>query len=563
MNLKRTHILYYLVWLAMIVHCVPCYGTRAKASVFLKEDAGFIGSLKYLEEEELLKKSREYARQSRLDSTLTCLLVLSARLSPAQNPRQRDISANALNDAGVCYYILGDIRNAYLCFMQAMETEIPHVVNSATNNIAGIYYNFGMKEEGAKYLRKGYEYAKLHDDTLLLAVTHSNLLNYYLSVDSLSSFRKEMIAFPDIRGNVEGRKSGLFNEAMIAQEAGNSDKAASILSKMLADGKTIKMNHRDSLRIMGALAMVYMGGGNTTASRDLLMETLGNIDEDNGEELIGIYDMLVKCSRMAANKEEELKWKEKYINVRDSLFGPAQLADLKDYSASFTINEIKSELERSQLEARQRRLLVTTLSIGLILAILFILVIVWLYRKLQRDHDVLYRQSLEHARLVQTPCPIAEKLDHTVEKTETSEETCGSADTPKGDKSTNGEETIPQDKLMEYAESVKLTLGDSGRWTNSDYSVHDLARDSHVSLKFLPEVIRYAYNTNFYGLLADLRIHEACRRLSDVENYGNLTVEGIAQSLGYKSRSAFSRLFKEKTGLSPTDYVKAARRSRK
>ncbi len=71
----------------------------------------------------------------------------------------------------------------------------------------------------------------------------------------------------------------------------------------------------------------------------------------------------------------------------------------------------------------------------------------------------------------------------------------------------------------------------------------------------MSQVINDLIGTNFPSLLNSHRINEACRRLLDVKNYGGLTIEAIAESLGYKSRSNFSKNFKKHTGLNPKEYV--------
>lgn len=70
------------------------------------------------------------------------------------------------------------------------------------------------------------------------------------------------------------------------------------------------------------------------------------------------------------------------------------------------------------------------------------------------------------------------------------------------------------------------------------------------------EAINQLYNTNFNGLINEYRIKEACRRINDEDHYGNLTIEAIGQSLGFKSNSNFVSNFKKITGLTPSAYRK-------
>ena len=64
---------------------------------------------------------------------------------------------------------------------------------------------------------------------------------------------------------------------------------------------------------------------------------------------------------------------------------------------------------------------------------------------------------------------------------------------------------------------------------------------------------------NFNALMNEYRIKEACRRLMDAENYGSYTIEGIARSVGYKSRSNFITIFKSIIGLTPSAFQKMYR----
>ena len=47
--------------------------------------------------------------------------------------------------------------------------------------------------------------------------------------------------------------------------------------------------------------------------------------------------------------------------------------------------------------------------------------------------------------------------------------------------------------------------------------------------------------------------------MNDREHYGHLTIEGIAASVGIKSRTNFSNNFKKITGLSPSEYQRQQR----
>ena len=73
------------------------------------------------------------------------------------------------------------------------------------------------------------------------------------------------------------------------------------------------------------------------------------------------------------------------------------------------------------------------------------------------------------------------------------------------------------------------------------------------------QVIHEKWGENFNSFLNSYRIKEACRRLGDVDHYGQLTIEAIATGVGFRSRTSFVTSFKRITGLTPSEYQRLAR----
>lgn len=71
-------------------------------------------------------------------------------------------------------------------------------------------------------------------------------------------------------------------------------------------------------------------------------------------------------------------------------------------------------------------------------------------------------------------------------------------------------------------------------------------------------VINSFYGKNFKTILNECRVREACIRLGDTARYGNITIQGIYESLGYRSASSFNRAFRQVTGMSPSVFLKQA-----
>ncbi|MGI9281209.1 MAG: helix-turn-helix domain-containing protein [Endozoicomonas sp.] len=87
-------------------------------------------------------------------------------------------------------------------------------------------------------------------------------------------------------------------------------------------------------------------------------------------------------------------------------------------------------------------------------------------------------------------------------------------------------------------------------------TISDLAEALHTQEYRLRKLINQQLGyRNFNDFLNGYRIHEACQRLSKPEE-STIPVLTIALDTGFRSLSAFNRAFKERTGITPTQYRK-------
>jgi AraC-like DNA-binding protein len=86
-------------------------------------------------------------------------------------------------------------------------------------------------------------------------------------------------------------------------------------------------------------------------------------------------------------------------------------------------------------------------------------------------------------------------------------------------------------------------------------TIHDLAGMAEMPTHKLSKVINKEFHCNFFEFVNQYRIEEF--KIKAFSNgYKNLTILGIALECGFNSKSAFNRIFKEMTGLTPGDYIK-------
>lgn len=88
---------------------------------------------------------------------------------------------------------------------------------------------------------------------------------------------------------------------------------------------------------------------------------------------------------------------------------------------------------------------------------------------------------------------------------------------------------------------------------NDKLSIEDIAVKLDTNTKYISQLINETYNKNFYNFINFYRIEEAKRLLISEENE-KYSILGIAQSVGFVSKSTFNVAFKRYTGVTPTEF---------
>ena len=92
-------------------------------------------------------------------------------------------------------------------------------------------------------------------------------------------------------------------------------------------------------------------------------------------------------------------------------------------------------------------------------------------------------------------------------------------------------------------------------YQNPKLSNAELAQKCNISEVYFRKVFTEVYRTTPKQFITDVRIDKAKQLLSD----GFLKVGAVAEQCGFSNQYHFCRLFKEKTGLTPTEYMKQNR----
>ena len=112
--------------------------------------------------------------------------------------------------------------------------------------------------------------------------------------------------------------------------------------------------------------------------------------------------------------------------------------------------------------------------------------------------------------------------------------------------------SISEETRTSIMEKINLQM-DNGYYMNNMASLSDLAKNIHETTHHVSQVINETLGESFYELLARLRVDEAKRILSTEEGK-RITVEDLADQVGYNSKSSLNRAFKKLAGQTPTEF---------
>jgi AraC-like DNA-binding protein len=109
--------------------------------------------------------------------------------------------------------------------------------------------------------------------------------------------------------------------------------------------------------------------------------------------------------------------------------------------------------------------------------------------------------------------------------------------------------------VARYISRIEEYMKKEKPYLDRELTIYDLSDRLDIPRHFISEVINEHMGKNFYNLVNEYRVEEVKGRLSDPK-YKHLTILAIAYDSGFNAKSSFNTIFKEKTGMTPSEYLK-------
>lgn len=284
--------------------------------------------------------------------------------------------------------------------------------------------------------------------------------------------------------------------------------------------------------------------GRTADALNTLKQTQRLIRDECPEYVADIYGQYAEFYRLQSNQDMANEYELMSWRSSDSIAQASQANSVDKAGFLYELDKMNEEQKALTLKQQHDRQMLWVVSGFLALALGLIVLLVINRGVIKQKNKALYENNVALLAAEDERRRLAEQEERARIEAEAAK-----YGTIRMDEQSTEELWQNIIHVMEYSQEI----------FDENFSVARLAELIGAKPNYVSQAINQQPDWTFPTLLAHYRIREACRRMNDTARYGNYTVEGLGQSVGFTSRSYFVKLFKKHIGLTPSDYMKQSR----
>ena len=530
----------------------------------------------------LLEKGHQYSEiQVKPDSALVCFSIVANRYNKQMSDKEKQQCCVAFIGKWYTFFFLYfDHAKSMEALTRAQEIN----EESKGKEQARIDLNFGcmyqtLAEQGEdtkqyelalQYFNKSFQQALKNKQMGIANMAFSNLLTISYELGKINTMASTFKQY--VEANKENNKDKridydiqLYKGLLLLQQ----EKYAEAIQTFKAQ-KLILPNEYTYLRYHVVandnLAKAYAASGNLKAAIQTLQENLEIAHKVDMKDLkLEVYKYLSQYYGALGDKEQESKWRTEYLSIKDTLLNYQQVASVNEVRF---LAEMKKVDEQISHEAQKRRAITYTLflALGLMLLIAIFLFIVYKKNKLlAKRNRKLYNNNVEMLRKEEEERQRRQLMEQTIAKLREENQQHKSdspfMETKKAESPTEKykNSNLNDEQKQQLLNDIREVMESNQKIFDLDFTQDQLADLVQSKSKYVSQVINELCKCNFSAFINEYRVKEACQRINDIKHYGNLTIEAVSMSVGFKSRSTFNSAFRKFTGLTPGEYLRIAR----
>ena len=418
------------------------------------------------------------------------------------------------------------------------KTVLAATQNDLQNNFA---YNKNVMDSFKKDFYLTLEQTKSDNsdfNRVVMETTAANLLLLALKFDKTDEVTREIKAYREAKKQY-GACCNIVEVLCDVIEsciAGNYDNAFEALQKPLTRSTIVyddmSFIQLQSMAIMAQYFILLKSGNKSDALKLLLEHEQSLRDKEMTFEQLEALQLIKQYYESEGNKALADKYTLLYYTTKDEFINKSRVGRIDEAKLNLELEQTRERISEMSYRQKMQSILLWSAIIITLLALGILAVLYVNYRKTKRTNRLLYEKNIAllNANTELRPTAV-EILDKPAQEG-------------------------PSQADLELLDKITVVMESSPEVFEETFSRQRLAELVGSNYKAVSRAINTCKGCNFNVLLNEYRIKEACRRLMDTATYGNYTIEAIANSVGYKSRSNFATIFKEIVGLTPSAFQK-------
>lgn len=506
---------------------------------------------------------KDFADGGSKDTALMCYTIVANRYEPSMTQEQKVQCKDAnMRLWSIYFYDFYDYPKCFDCLTRANEIATESDIQDANIFLGfGCMYqtiseecnNYDLGTTAFKYYQRALATGmKTHDDkhTDMASTDVLSMAHVQGGLSQIKDIWQNYLQLPEDNETwILRRYNKMLYQAFNNVEQKRYDEAIKMYDSQLQLIDTTQYSRLIYFTHVEKAKVHAMTGDYRRAIEALKQSERIAVDLEMKDCKLEVYKMLAQFYQQLGDHGSREHYYNQYTQLKDTLTNYQQLASVSEMEFR---NELKG-MEQEMSEMRQHREVMSVValtSLGFLLALAVLLYLV--YRKngeLTRSNQSLYQKNVEMLRAEEEERRMRRQLqDKEAPVTHTD-----------NDVKYKSSHLSDEDK-EQLLSRIQEVMENTDEIFSPEFSLERLAMLSDSKSKYVSQVINEYYEQNFNNFLNSFRIKEACKRMGDLDNYGNYTIEAISESVGFKSRSTFVTSFKRITGLTPSQYQRMARK---
>lgn len=500
-------------------------------------------ALSKLPSETLMEEGRAFFENREAGKALSRFLIVAERYKDDDSRSQTELSVRALNNVGCVYkYFYYDYPQAYdylsRAYELAEEIDYSSFQPVIMVNLGDLLSDYGVTYNSEAFTREArslfsscFHKAFEEDNWELMTTAFYNLsnLNYDIPLEDYKD-----IFSPEIPADTPDLEYvRLQYKGISLMQQGRYADARAQFERQMENISTPWEAKRDTITALINIAETYRLESNFGRAAGVLENALAISDRAGLIDLsANIAGQLADCFSHTGDSLNWEKYHDLYLEKREEL-NNARLSNIGELKYISDLRKEEAKAQEIAVRNRIFRYLILALIVVLVSIAVSTVVVLRSNRRLKIRNKSLFDS---YQKLLDSE----PKINPDKEK----------------DKYTRS--NLDQTKREQLLQRIQEVMEDPDAICRQDFSSKQLAEMVSSNTTYVSQVINEAFGVSFSTLLGNSRIRLVCRRASETSLYDNLTIEGIANSVGFKSRTAFLNAFKREVGLTPSEYMKMA-----